>query len=101
MCEKGQTVKMKLIGRMGEDAREVDIDKCIASIIKALNEGGVLTKSSCCGHGGDGYILLHDGRGFLLKPLGEFPMSVIEKFQGAGEKSRYAKMMEKERNGKR
>jgi len=96
MCEKGQTIKMKLIGRMGEPAREVDIDKCIAPIIKALNEGGILTKSSCCGHGGDGYILLQDGRGFLLKPLGEFPMSVIEKFTGVG-KSRYAEMMEKEK----
>jgi len=39
------------------------IDKCIAPIIKALNDGGIYTDGCCCGHGKyDGSILLHDGR---------------------------------------
>jgi hypothetical protein len=44
------------------------IDRCIASIIKALNDAGIYTASSCCGHGKeDGRILLHDGRELIIK----------------------------------
>ena len=44
------------------------IDSCIAPIVKALNEGGVYTASSCCGHGkGDGEIILQDGRKLVIK----------------------------------
>jgi hypothetical protein len=28
------------------------IDFCIASIVKALEDGGVFMRGSCCGHGG-------------------------------------------------
>lgn len=39
------------------------IDKCIAPIVKALTQGGVLTVGSCCGHGKyKGGIELADGR---------------------------------------
>jgi hypothetical protein len=38
------------------------IDAPIADIVRALNEGGVLTRSSCCGHGERGEIVLQDGR---------------------------------------
>lgn len=39
------------------------IDSCIAPIVKALNDGGVETVASCCGHGkGPGRISLADGR---------------------------------------
>jgi len=44
------------------------IDSCIAPIVKALQEGGIDMRSSCCGHGkGDGKILLQDGRRLIIK----------------------------------
>lgn len=45
------------------------VDQCIAPIVEALNNAGVLTANSCCGHGErDGSILLHDGREIIIKP---------------------------------
>ncbi len=39
------------------------VDTCIAPIVQALNNAGVYTANSCCGHGhGHGTIHLHDGR---------------------------------------
>lgn len=39
------------------------IDRCIHSIVAALNAGGVATVASCCGHGKQaGRIDLDDGR---------------------------------------
>jgi len=39
------------------------IDSCIASLVDALQSGGVDMRGSCCGHGGDfGSIALQDGR---------------------------------------
>jgi hypothetical protein len=44
------------------------VDACIAEIVCALNAGGVMTTSSCCGHGrSDGSILLADGREMVIK----------------------------------
>lgn len=44
------------------------IDACLAPLVKALNEGGITTASSCCGHGKeDGVILLADGRQLIAK----------------------------------
>ena len=44
------------------------IDSCIASIVEALEKGGVLMSGSCCGHGKrDGSILLQDGRELVIK----------------------------------
>lgn len=46
--------------------RDMPIDRCIAPLVKALNDGGILTSQSCCGHGtGPGRIDLFDGR-FLI-----------------------------------
>ena len=43
------------------------IDKCIAPIVKALQEGGIHMRSSCCRHGkGDGRIILQDGRELII-----------------------------------
>lgn len=48
--------------------KTVKVDACIASIVRALNEGGVRTISSCCGHGErSGSILLLDGRELVIK----------------------------------
>lgn len=43
------------------------IDACIAPLIQALNEQGVLTANSCCGHQkGPGAVSLADGRELYL-----------------------------------
>lgn len=47
------------------------IDKCIAPIVRALQEGGINMRGSCCGHGKmDGDIHLQDGRILIIKQNG-------------------------------
>lgn len=49
--------------------KQAKIDKCIAPIVRALQEGGIDMRGSCCGHGkNDGEILLQDGRMLVIKP---------------------------------
>ena len=74
MCDWNDTVNVMVtvpaaLSATGEDRRTVkSIDRCIAPIVRALNEGGVLTTSSCCGHGkGPGSILLADGRELAIR----------------------------------
>lgn len=44
-------------------------DPCLGPIVKALNEGGVPTVASCCGHGKRlGSIALADGRHVVVVP---------------------------------
>lgn len=44
-------------------------DPCIAPLVKALNEGGIPTVASCCGHGTHlGSIALEDGRWLTILP---------------------------------
>jgi hypothetical protein len=44
-------------------------DPCIAPLVKALNEGGIPTVASCCGHGKrPGKIALADGRELFILP---------------------------------
>lgn len=46
---------------------DMPIDACIADIVQALNDAGIYTAGSCCGHGQyHGYIALHDGRWITL-----------------------------------
>lgn len=41
----------------------VGIDSCIAPLVEALNNAGIKTRQSCCGHGKTvGSIELNDGR---------------------------------------
>lgn len=50
-------------------------DPCLVSLVRALNEGGIRTVASCCGHGKqDGSICLADGRELVVRqfvPYGE------------------------------
>lgn len=65
MCEWGTDVEVEnLLAWNGEWHRRTwKIDACIAPIVKALNEGGVESTQSCCGHGKEaGIIALADGR---------------------------------------
>ena len=76
MCEHGDTVLMPVtvIASHAHGNRQAvkvkPIDRCIASIVRALNDGGIYMTGSCCGHnkrtktGGYamGEIRLADGR---------------------------------------
>lgn len=69
MCEHNTTEKVLVTipGRLSHTETEyqkiVSIDKCISMIVRALNAFGIMTDSSCCGHGKErGHILLQDGR---------------------------------------
>jgi hypothetical protein len=51
--------------RHGRDG--VWCDPCIAPLVKALNDAGIRTVASCCGHGtANGNIMLGDGRELLI-----------------------------------
>jgi hypothetical protein len=44
-------------------------DPCLAPLVKALNDGGLRTVASCCGHGSHlGNIALADGRILAIHP---------------------------------
>lgn len=63
MCEWGTTERMIASGRL------IDVDSCIAGLVYALNEGGIQTVASCCGHGKClGSIVLADGRELRIAP---------------------------------
>jgi hypothetical protein len=74
MCDDGDTVilavpipaNLSYTGEMRWASKSVD--RCLALIVDALNTAGVLTASSCCGHGRcDGNIILHDGRELVVR----------------------------------
>lgn len=74
MCSWGTTipVRVKIPADLSFDGMErwktAQIDSCIASIVRALQKGGVSMRSSCCGHGkGQGEIILQDGRILKVK----------------------------------
>jgi len=51
----------------GERWKLAKIDSCIADLVRALQEGGIDMRSSCCGHGDVvGNIYLQDGRVLLV-----------------------------------
>jgi len=66
MCEWGNDVKIK--GHLNKWNKPFSVDKCIADIVQALNDGGLETVASCCGHKKiDGIISLRDGRELILR----------------------------------
>ena len=67
MCEHGDTIVLSLPGR--EQHGGVDIDRCLAPIVQALNAAGIYTLACCCGHGAAmGSIALRDGRELMIAP---------------------------------
>jgi hypothetical protein len=47
--------------------RKVKIDKCIADLVRALQNGSIDMRGSCCGHfEGEGDIHLQDGRVLII-----------------------------------
>ena len=74
MCKWGTSEEVEVtipahLSYNGKDRKKMSkIDKCIAPIVRALNDGGIRTNACCCGHGGEGRIDLYDGR--ILKIFG-------------------------------
>ncbi len=63
--------------------RSIGVDKCIASLVQALNTAGVGTVASCCGHGkGLGNIALCDGRELIIAPDFESARRLDKLFKG-------------------
>jgi hypothetical protein len=58
------------ISRTGAERRKVvDVDACLAPLVKTLNDAGYVTVASCCGHGKrPGDIILADGRELHIMP---------------------------------
>lgn len=62
MCEQGTTAHVVVNGN-----EVVDVDACIAPIVRILNDAGIGTVASCCGHGHrPGNIALADGRELII-----------------------------------
>lgn len=74
MCEWGTTTEVcvkvpaDLSHTQEERWAEKKIDFCIADLVKALQEGGIDMRASCCGHDKyPGYIILQDGRVLVIE----------------------------------
>ncbi len=73
MCNRGNSTIVDVtipadLSHTGE-ARKAPkgVDTCIAPIVKALEEAGIVMRSSCCGHGEQlGVIMLQDKRLLLV-----------------------------------
>jgi hypothetical protein len=66
MCKQGTTKKLT-VADMRFGISSADIDACIYDLVKALNDGGIPTDASCCGHGRTvGIISLRDGRELIV-----------------------------------
>jgi len=59
---------MVILRRDANGKPTVWCDPCLADLIQALNESGLPTVASCCGHGlRDGSIVLADDRELLVR----------------------------------
>lgn len=73
MCKHGNTIQLEVVvsanySSTGKDKLKlVDIDSCIFPLVKALNDAGIPTIASCCGHNKiHGNIALCDGRELFI-----------------------------------
>jgi len=75
MCKHGSNtlVEVKIPADLScsgkEKTKKMKIDSCIASIVEALQNGGIDIRGSCCGHNIlPGNIELEDGRMLAIFP---------------------------------
>ena len=74
MCKWDTMKTMVISGRIR------DIDACIYPLVKALNDVGITTVASCCGHGKrPGNIALADGRELIIAADYEQGRSKVDK----------------------
>jgi len=60
-------VPVRLAHPRGDGVATAGVDPCIAPLVQALNDAGLQTIASCCGHGHrPGSIALEDGREILI-----------------------------------
>ncbi|MEW8049266.1 MAG: hypothetical protein AB2809_02720 [Candidatus Thiodiazotropha sp.] len=73
MCEWGIEASQVKLAKPRPDGRtHAPVDPCIADIVQALNDAGLQTLASCCGHGKvNGRISLEDGRDLVLMSFDE------------------------------
>ena len=74
MCKYGTSKRVLVtipsdLSYTGKERKAVKaIDSCIASLVKALEDGGIRMRASCCGHfKTDGRIDLEDGRILIIR----------------------------------
>jgi hypothetical protein len=78
MCRQGEEEKINL-----KDGRGVMVDRCLAPYIQALNDAGIVTSISCCGHGEqDGFILAYYNEKYRLLMMVEEGDKSLERFDG-------------------
>lgn len=70
MCEQGMdSALVKLFHKNDKGHTYAPVDGCIVEIVQALNNCGLQTHASCCGHGKrPGIISLNDGRELIICP---------------------------------
>jgi len=51
MCEWNRTDPVIIHMPCGPWIKTIHVDKCLAPLIQMLNDYGITTKASCCGHG--------------------------------------------------
>ena len=57
------------------------IDQCIQPLVKAINDCGIVTIASCCGHGRtNGSIVFRDGREIIIAPNHETAREIERHF---------------------
>jgi hypothetical protein len=67
-CAIDREAKMVVLERDASGKARIWCDPCIAPLVKALNDAGIRTIASCCGHGKDnGSVILADGRELLIR----------------------------------
>lgn len=80
MCKHGTHTYIKLNKPRESGRIRVPIDSCIASEVQYLNNMGVVTLGSCCGHGVDDHpphVLIENDSVNLIEQLGYFPTPYI------------------------
>lgn len=87
MCEHGDTVTLDLLipahlSHTGEARRKpCQIDRCISELVTALNNAGITTIASCCGHGKrPGSIILHNEQELIISSGREMTKKLEEGF---------------------
>lgn len=70
-CRDEDIVRVKIAADLSctgkERWKDIGIDRCIALLVSALQNGGIDMRGSCCGHGKRrGEIHLQDGRILLV-----------------------------------
>lgn len=66
-CNKDREAKMIVVDRHQDGTPKTWCDPCLVPLVRALNEVGLRTIASCCGHGRrPAQIVLADGREIIV-----------------------------------